>query len=222
MSTPTSSSTTPSKAKGETCKPCKMDASHVVVRLQQSKGLQDAFRVHILPESLTDAGLKLNDLCQITSEDGTTTGYGIAWRAEDKMGSRPKVRPAKMSETFRDLYDFKDGSKVRISRTDMKLNAADKVILYDVTPEGHNKLDAIDETDWESRISCLFGEPSSSLQYSGNADMSQRTLTLSPLVFHSRLLEPGSFDDDSISRLLSLSQRRPQIRIAYIARGRAL
>lgn len=133
-----------------------MDASHVVVRLQQSKGLQDAFRVHILPESLTDAGLKLNDLCQIISEDGTTTGYGIAWRAEDKMGSRPKVRPAKMTETFRDLYDFKDGSKVKISRTDMKIYPADKIVLYDVTPEGHNKPEAIDDNDWAARIKVLF------------------------------------------------------------------
>ncbi|USW55696.1 Putative AAA+ ATPase domain, ATPase, AAA-type, core, AAA ATPase, AAA+ lid domain-containing protein [Septoria linicola] len=153
----TSTSTTKGETASTTTKAGKMDASHVVVRLQQSKGLQDAFRVHILPESLTDAGLKLNDLCQITSEDGMTTGYGIAWRAEDKMGSRPKVRPAKMTETFRDLYDFKDGSKVKISRTDMKIFPADKIVLYDVTPEGHNKPDAVDEvTHWESRIRSLF------------------------------------------------------------------
>ncbi|WPA99350.1 uncharacterized protein RHO25_003967 [Cercospora beticola] len=133
-----------------------MDASHVVVRLQQSKGLQDAFRVHVLPESLTDAGLKLNDICQITSEDGLTTGYGIAWRAEDKMGSRPKTRPAKMTETFRDLYDFKDGSKVKISRADTKLYPADRIVLYDVTPEGHNKPDVVDETNWEWSIGKLF------------------------------------------------------------------
>lgn len=138
--------------------PGRMDASHVVVRLQQSKGLQDAFRVHLLPESLTDAGLKLNDLCHIISEDGNTTGYGIAWRAEDKMGSRPKMRPAKMSETFRDLYDFKDGSKVRVTRTETKLYPADKIVLYDVTPEGHNKPDAVDETNWEWRIGSLFGK----------------------------------------------------------------
>ncbi|KAF2208118.1 hypothetical protein CERZMDRAFT_114831 [Cercospora zeae-maydis SCOH1-5] len=134
-----------------------MDASHVVVRLQQSKGLQDAFRVHVLPESLSDAGLRLNDICQITSEDGLTTGYGIAWRAEDKMGSRPKTRPAKMTETFRDLYDFKDGSKVKISRADTKLYPADRIVLYDVTPEGHNRPDVVDETNWEWRIGTLFG-----------------------------------------------------------------
>ncbi|GIZ45833.1 hypothetical protein CKM354_000898400 [Cercospora kikuchii] len=151
-------STPPPPPSGDTNKPApaKMDASHVVVRLQQSKGLQDAFRVHVLPESLTDAGLKLNDICQITSEDGMTTGYGIAWRAEDKMGSRPKTRPAKMTETFRDLYDFKDGSKVKISRADTKLYPADRIVLYDVTPEGHNKPDVVDETNWEMRIGVLF------------------------------------------------------------------
>lgn len=61
-----------------------VDALHVVVRPNNpTSGLEGAFRVHVLPESLISAGLRVGDICEIACEDGTN-GYGIAWRADDR------------------------------------------------------------------------------------------------------------------------------------------
>lgn len=75
-------------------------------------GLDGAFRVHLSPESLDLLGLKVGELCQITGESGGI-GYGIAWRATDKMGNSPKLRPAKMTDALRTAFGFKEGAHVR-------------------------------------------------------------------------------------------------------------
>ncbi|KXT18589.1 hypothetical protein AC579_9814 [Pseudocercospora musae] len=135
------------------------EALHVVVRDLPSQTLEGAFRVHVLPDSLQQAHLKVGDICEITSEDGTT-GYGIAWRADDRMGSRPKNRPAKMTETFRTACGFQEGSKVTIAATDAKVYRADKIVLTDVTPAAYKLPDHLDLDDgcWRIRIEHLFSQ----------------------------------------------------------------
>ena len=63
---------TPRKGNRETDKDkAKMhvaDALHVVVRDLPSQGLEGAFRVHVLPESLQQAQLKVGDVCEIISD----------------------------------------------------------------------------------------------------------------------------------------------------------
>ncbi|CAK4034808.1 ATPase family 2 [Lecanosticta acicola] len=131
------------------------DGLHVVVRLLPSTGLEGAFRVHVLPESLQHAGLKLGDVCEISSEDGSH-GYGIAWRADDRMGTRPKNRPAKMTETIRSAFGFEEGSTVTIARTSASIVRADRIVLSDVTPPEYNKPDDVDDGCWRTRTTNLF------------------------------------------------------------------
>lgn len=131
------------------------DGLHVVVRLLPSSGLEGAFRVHVLPESLLQAGLKVGDVCAISSEDGSN-GFGIAWRADDRMGTRPKNRPAKMTETIRSAFGFEEGSTVTIAKTDAKIFRADRIVLSDVTPPEYNKSDDGDDGCWKLRTAHLF------------------------------------------------------------------
>ncbi|EME41851.1 hypothetical protein DOTSEDRAFT_74044 [Dothistroma septosporum NZE10] len=130
------------------------DGLHVVVRLTQSKGLEGAFRVQVLPESLQQAGLNTGDLCKITNEEGTT-GYGIAWRADDKI-NRPKNRPAKMTDIFQSAFGFEEGSRVTISRTASRIHRADKIVLSDVTPPEYTTQNEIDDGLWQARVIGLF------------------------------------------------------------------
>ena len=132
------------------------DALHVVVRLlPSSTGLEAAFRVHALPESLEQAHLHIGDLCEISSEDGTV-GYGIAWRADDRMGNRPKNRPLKMTEVVRSAFGFEEGSRVTIQPTDARIVHADKIILSDVTPADYGRPEDLDDKCWKSRTIGLF------------------------------------------------------------------
>ncbi|UJO19671.1 ATPase family protein [Fulvia fulva] len=130
------------------------DALHVVVRLTQSKGLEGAFRVQVLPESLQQAGLTTGDLCEISNEEGTT-GYGIAWRADDKI-NRPKNRPAKITEIFQSAFGFEEGSKVTISRTTSQIHRADRIVLSDVSPQEYISSNEADDGLWQARVIGLF------------------------------------------------------------------
>lgn len=131
------------------------DGLHVVVRPLPSTGLEGAFRIHVLPESLEQAQLKVGDVCEIFSDDGSI-GYGIAWRADDKMGNRPKNRPAKMTETARTAFGFEEGSRVTLSATDVRISTADRIVLSDVTPQEYNRPGDQDDGCWETRIKSLF------------------------------------------------------------------
>ncbi|SMQ47660.1 unnamed protein product [Zymoseptoria tritici ST99CH_1A5] len=124
---------------------------HVVVRLLPSNGLEGAFRVHVQPESLDQASLKLGEVCEIVAEDGCL-GYGIAWRADDRMGNRPKNRPIKMTETIRTAFGFQEGSRVTIARTDIQIWPADRIVLTDITPKEYLKTEAEDDKSWSLRI----------------------------------------------------------------------
>ena len=126
---------------------------HFATRTLPSIGLDGAFRVHVLPEHLDQVGLKLGDLCEIADEDGQAVGYGVAWRATDKMGTNPKVRPVKMTEMLRVAYGIKEGSLVNLSRTEAKVVHAETVVLTDVTPneyiEGHEE--ELEDGRWRTR-----------------------------------------------------------------------
>ncbi|KAK5129701.1 hypothetical protein LTR08_002945 [Meristemomyces frigidus] len=124
-----------------------------VVRPLPSSGLDGAFRVHLAPESLELLGLKVGDLCQISGDKGGI-GYGIAWRALDKMGNSPKIRPAKMTQTLRKAYDFEDGSHVTISRTTAQLQHAEQVVLTDVTPSDYGSAAELENNKW--RTCCAY------------------------------------------------------------------
>lgn len=133
---------------------------HVVVRLMPSAGLEGAFRVHVQPESLNQASLKVGDVCKIESEidkDGAAiTGYGIAWRAADGMTNRPKNRPIKMTETIRTAFGFDEGSRVTISSTDAKIVPADSIVITNVTTAEENGTLAEDDGRWNLRIGGLL------------------------------------------------------------------
>lgn len=125
-----------------------------VVRPLTATGLDGAFRVHIAPEALDKIGLKVGDLCHITDEDGSS-GFGIAWRAADRMGTSPKVPPAKISDTLRDTFGFKQGTQITISSCDKKITKAQTVSLTDVTPSDY---DGVDDGKWLNRCRTLLGK----------------------------------------------------------------
>jgi AAA family ATPase len=125
-----------------------------VVRPLTATGLDGAFRVHIAPEALDKIGLKVGDICQITDEDGSS-GFGIAWRAADRMGTSPKVPPAKMSDALRETFGFKQGTQITISKCDKKITRAQTVTLTDVTPSDY---DGTDDGSWVIRCRSLLSK----------------------------------------------------------------
>lgn len=125
-----------------------------VVRPLTAAGLDGAFRVHISPEALEKLGLKVGEVCQITDEDGAS-GVGIAWRAADRMGNSPKVQPAKMSDTLRETFGFKQGTQITIARSDKQVTRAKTVRLVDVTPSDY---DGTNDGSWVTRCRTLLGK----------------------------------------------------------------
>lgn len=135
--------------------------SFVARALPSAGGLDaGAFRVHLLPEHLDQLGLKLNDLCEITGENGDAKGYGIAWRAVDKMGTNPKNRPAKLTETLQTAFGIKEGSQIMLYRTDAKVIHADEIVLTDITPNDYAENDPDDRENgrWRGRIAAALCE----------------------------------------------------------------
>ncbi|KAK3686848.1 AAA+-type ATPase [Vermiconidia calcicola] len=133
--------------------------SFVVRLLQAPAGLDGAFRVHILPESLVHLNLKLGDLCEILHEDGNSLGFGIAWQATDRSNSNNTQRkPVKLSKTMLDAFGLEPGSLVSMRRRTAKLPIAETVTLTDVTPAewntGHE--DDIEDGRWRWRSGCLL------------------------------------------------------------------
>ena len=108
--------------------------------------------------------MQVGQLCEITQgeDDDGVTGYGISWRATDKMGSSPKVRPAKMTAALCAAFHIEEGSHVNLSKTQAKIMHAGKVILGDVTPAG--SLDAdYEDGKWKTRCAyalCEYGRQS--------------------------------------------------------------
>jgi AAA family ATPase len=84
--------------------------------------------MHLPPDSLTQGGLKIGEVCSVHAEDGTN-GYGIAWRAEDRMGNKPKKRPVKMTEAAQNAFGFKEGVQVSLAPAKVKILPAERVFL---------------------------------------------------------------------------------------------
>lgn len=150
--------------------------SFVVRSLPAATSLDGAFRLHLLPEHLEQVGLNLGDLCEITNENGSAVGYGIAWRATEKMGTNPKNRPVKATEILQTAYNVREGSQIMLYRSDMKVVPADEVVLTDVSPDrssenGQNDLEG-------ANLKWRCGYALSKLHLTDNNDESRCLTTL--------------------------------------------
>ncbi|EMC92580.1 hypothetical protein BAUCODRAFT_114322 [Baudoinia panamericana UAMH 10762] len=135
-----------------------MDSGSFVVRtLLPAGSLEGAFRVHLTPDSLDKLDLKVGEICHVDGENGSI-GYGIAWRATDKMGTAPKLKPAKMTDTMRTAFGFKEGSHVSISKTKQQIAPATRIILSDVTPTEYANDPTDDDDRWGVRAHFLLSE----------------------------------------------------------------
>lgn len=180
--------------------------------LHPPAGLDGAFRIHVLPEHLDQAGLRLGDLCEITDENGSAVGYGVAWRATDKMGTNPKVRPVKMSETLQAAYGIRASSQVMLYHTEAKVVPADEVVLTDVTPSQH--LENAQQEDaanaaWRWRCGHALGE------LHEFADPVSHLIRVQPTATHSPAAPPlmsmRKRDFGSASTLIESSHPRPSL-----------
>lgn len=129
-----------------------------VVRTLQGReqsALDGAFRVHLAPDDLANLGLSTGDACQINREDGTC-GYGLAWRALDKMGNSPKNRAVKLSETLLTSFGIEAGNQVTIAKADAPVAVAKKVSLTEVASPNAEDLGQEDYR-WKIRCASLLG-----------------------------------------------------------------
>lgn len=133
-----------------------VDATSFVVRPLPAAGLDGAFRVHLSQESLDRLGLRLGDICQINGEG--VSGFGFAWRATEKMGNSPKVRPVKMTDTLREAFRFKEGSHVTVERSPALPVYASKVVLSDMTSDDQTIDVDADDRLWVQRAQILLSE----------------------------------------------------------------
>jgi len=94
---------------------------------------KEAFRVRLTATSMLALKLKSGDLCDIrTSSQGSETACGsaIAWEA---LGAGIKDTIVQTSKFLQDLYGFKLGDKVTISRSSRPLQPAEVVSLRRVS-----------------------------------------------------------------------------------------
>lgn len=74
-----------------------------------------AFRIHVPPESLEQARLRVGDVCEIKSDNGKH-GLGIAWRAGDRLTKKKNTtRTMKWSDFFMVTFGFKEGDKATMT-----------------------------------------------------------------------------------------------------------
>lgn len=150
--------------------------------------LDGAFRVHLAPESLSQAGLVFNEPCEILV-DSKVVGFGISWRAADKMGASPKTRPARMSEILRDAYGIKEGSQVVLRPTASRIQVAETLTLTELSSPQEPKAvnDVADGDTWRTR--CAFTLCKRNIVGTSQDSMltvSQAMLKLLQEVLHSR------------------------------------
>jgi AAA family ATPase len=114
-------------------------------------------RVHLPPESLPDLKVKLDDLVDIKTDDGTTRS-AIAWRASDGLGKgNQKVKPVKMSDGAREAFNLREGTLITISKASNALSRAGKVVLRDVTPREYLEgVSDIEDGAWKVRCHCAM------------------------------------------------------------------
>lgn len=116
------------------------------VRNRQGAALD--FRIFIPVDHFDQGGFKLGELCEMTTADDTTVGYGLAWRDTDKM-TQPRVKAVKTTETLRHAYGIKEGDLINFNRTNARIVHAKSVTLRDCTRDESNN---VADSKW--RIRC--------------------------------------------------------------------
>lgn len=89
---------------------------------------KDAFRVYLSSSSLATLRLRANDLCTVTSAEGSPK-TAIAWTAVENIQSTV----VQTSRALQDCYGVKIGEKVGIARADGTLDEIESVTLVDTT-----------------------------------------------------------------------------------------
>ncbi|KIX02423.1 uncharacterized protein Z518_08364 [Rhinocladiella mackenziei CBS 650.93] len=95
---------------------------------------KDAFRVKLTAVSMLSLKLKSGDTCEIQSTDSSKYGrkrLAIAWEAS---GAGIKDSVVQTSKLLQDLYGFKLGDKITITRSSQPLTNADTVTLQSCGP----------------------------------------------------------------------------------------
>lgn len=110
--------------------------------------LKDAFRVYLSSSSLAALRLRAEDLCTLTSAEGTPK-TAIAWTAVENIQNTV----VQTSRTLQDCYGIKIGEKVAISRTDGILDDISAVTLVDISSPDkiakHGPIAADERSHWE-------------------------------------------------------------------------
>jgi AAA family ATPase len=115
---------------------------------QARSDFKDAFRVYLSSSSLAALRLRADDLCCLTSAEGTPK-TAIAWTAVENIQSTV----VQTSRALQDCYGIKIGEKVAISRVDGVLEDIESVLLLDCSdPEKiakHGPIAAEERCHWE-------------------------------------------------------------------------
>lgn len=115
----------------------------------KSRGdFKDAFRIYLSSSSLAALRLRANDICSLTTTEGTPK-TAIAWTAVENIQSTV----VQTSRILQDCYGIKIGDKVAIGKIDGVLEDSDSVILVDCSdPEKiakYGPIAADERSHWE-------------------------------------------------------------------------
>ncbi|TKX25638.1 ATPase-like protein 8 [Elsinoe australis] len=122
--------------------------------LPRGTSLEGAFRVHIASKDLEALRIRPGDLCLLCTAEGTT-GTGIAWRSTDVV-AKANTHPVKLTDTFRDAFNFKLGNQLTISKSPAQIYHADRVVVTDVSD--HDTSDEPrDDENWNWRCGNILG-----------------------------------------------------------------
>lgn len=115
---------------------------------QARSDLKDAFRVYLSSTSLAALRLRADDLCVLTTAEGTPK-TAIAWTAVENI----QTTVVQTSRALQDCYGIKIGEKVGIAKLEGSLEDIDTLTLVDCSdPEKiarYGEIPAADRCHWE-------------------------------------------------------------------------
>lgn len=115
---------------------------------QARSDYKDAFRVYLSSSSLAALRLRADDLCTLTSAEGSPK-TAIAWTAVENIQNTV----VQTSRHLQDCYGIKIGEKIGITRTEGSLDEIDSVVLVDTSdPEKiarYGEIPAEERGHWE-------------------------------------------------------------------------
>ncbi|CEJ55234.1 Putative AAA-type ATPase [Penicillium brasilianum] len=118
---------------------------------QARSDLKDAFRVYLSSSSLAALRLRADDLCTLSSAEGSPK-TAIAWTAVENIQSTV----VQTSRTLQDCYGIKIGEKVAITKIDGTLDEIESIILVDCSDperiERHGQIADDERCHWEWAI----------------------------------------------------------------------